>query len=75
MTDTAIEIIGYIAMALIAISFLMKEIRLLRILNLLGAFAFIVYGILLKQAPIYLLNSFILLVHVYYLLKPKTEKK
>ncbi|MEN8786200.1 MAG: uroporphyrinogen decarboxylase [Flavobacteriales bacterium] len=75
MTDSTIEIIGYIAMALIAISFLMKEIRLLRIFNLLGAFTFIVYGVLLDQAPIYLLNSFILLVHVYYLLKPKTEKK
>lgn len=75
MTDNTIEIIGYIAMALIAISFLMKEIRLLRIFNLLGAGAFIIYGILLEQAPIYLLNSFILLVHVYYLLKPQTKKK
>lgn len=75
MTETGIEIIGYIAMALIAISFLMKEIRLLRIFNLMGAATFVVYGILLKQAPIYLLNSFILLVHLYYLFKPKKEEK
>jgi predicted ATP-grasp superfamily ATP-dependent carboligase len=75
MTETGIEIIGYIAMALIAISFLMKEIRLLRIFNLMGAATFVVYGILLKQAPIYLLNSFILMVHLYYLFKPKKEEK
>lgn len=75
MNDLTIEIIGYIAMAFIAASFLMKEIKALRILNSLGASAFIIYGVLLKQPPIYLLNSFILLVHLFYLLNPKKQKK
>jgi hypothetical protein len=75
MNELTIEIIGYIAMALIAISFLMKNIRTLRIFNALGATAFIIYGILLKQPPIYLLNSFILLVHLFYLMNPKKQNK
>ncbi len=75
MTDSTIEIIGYIAMAFVGISFVMKGIKALRLFNLIGASTFIVYGILLNQPPIYLLNTFIVLVNLYYLLKSDTEKK
>lgn len=70
-----INILGYIAMALVGISFLMKDIRTLRLFNLVGAATFIVYGILLNEPPIYILNSFIVTVNLYYLfLKPKPKK-
>jgi|TARA_B110000971_G_C20022714_1_gene507169 hypothetical protein len=75
MSDSIIEYIGYVAMAFIGISFLMKDIRKLRLLNLIGAGLFIFYGILLKQPPIYLLNSFILLVNIYYLFQKKEIEK
>lgn len=75
MSDSIIEYIGYVAMAFIGISFLMKDIRKLRLLNLIGAGLFIFYGILLKQPPIYLLNSFILLVNLYYLFQKKEIEK
>lgn len=75
MSDSIIEYIGYVAMAFIGVSFLMKDIRKLRLLNLIGAGLFIFYGILLKQPPIYLLNSFILLVNIYYLFQKKEIEK
>ena len=75
MSDSIVEYIGYVAMAFIGISFLMKDIRKLRLLNLIGAGLFIFYGILLKQPPIYLLNSFILLVNIYYLFQKKEIEK
>lgn len=75
MDITTIEILGYIAMAFIGISFLMKDIKKLRFLNLLGASLFIVYGILLNQPPIYLLNAFIVIVNLYYLFLFKNLKK
>ena len=75
MEETTIEYIGYVAMAFIGISFLMKDIRKLRLLNLIGAGLFIVYGILLKKPPIYLLNSFIVLVNIYYLFPKKESTK
>jgi hypothetical protein len=75
MSGTTIEYIGYIAMVFIGISFLMKDIRKLRLLNLIGAGLFIFYGILLKQPPIYLLNSFIVIVNLYYLFQKKEIKK
>lgn len=75
MSDSIIEYIGYGAMAFIGISFLMKDIRKLRLLNLIGAGLFIFYGILLMQPPIYLLNSFIVLVNLYYLFQKKETEK
>jgi hypothetical protein len=75
MSGTTIEYIGYVAMIFIGISFLMKDIRKLRLLNLIGAGLFIFYGILLKQPPIYLLNSFIVIVNLYYLFQKKEIKK
>ena len=75
MSGTTIEYLGYIAMALIGISFVMKDIRKLRFVNLMGAILFIVYGALLNQPPIYLLNSFIVVVNVYYLIQKKESTK
>jgi hypothetical protein len=75
MSETTIEYIGYAAMAFIGISFIMKDIRKLRMLNLIGAGLFIFYGILLHQPPIYLLNSFIVIVNLYYLFQKKGSKK
>ena len=69
------EVLGYIAMGFVGISFLMKNILTLRLLNLIGAATFIVYGIMLNEPPIYILNAFIVVVNLYYLLKkPKTLK-
>ena len=75
MSDSIVEYIGYVAMAFIGVSFLMKDIRKLRLLNLIGAGLFIFYGIFIKQPPIYLLNSFILLVNIYYLFQKKEIEK
>ena len=75
MSDDAIQIVGYVAMGLVAISFLMRDIKALRFMNMIGAATFIWWGILLNQAPIYLLNTFIVLVNLYYLLKPTPPKK
>ena len=75
MNELYIEIIGYVAMTLVGISFLMKEIKALRMLNLLGASTFILYGVILSQPPIYILNIFIVLVNLYYLIKLNKEKK
>ncbi|MDB9932366.1 MAG: uroporphyrinogen decarboxylase [Flavobacteriales bacterium] len=72
-----VDIVGYLAMGFIGISFLMKDIRALRLLNLVGAGLFIAYGFLLtpSQPPIYILNSFIVLVNIYYLTKKPEVKK
>jgi len=66
------EWVGYIASALIIWSFLLKEMRSLRIVNSLGCAVFVVYGVLLGFSwPIIITNVFILAVNIYYLTTTK----
>lgn len=62
-----IDAIGYVAMAILLISFMMKDIKKLRWVNTLGCAIFIVYGVLLGSFPILITNAAIVLVNLYYL--------
>ncbi len=62
-----IEIIGYAGTVLIAISLSMKNIVKLRWINLLGASTFALYGLITNTIPVFVLNSYISLVDIYYL--------
>ena len=66
------DIIGYIAMALLLISFLMKDVKKLRIVNSIGCAFFVVYGFLLVTSwPIIITNSAIISINLYYLILRK----
>jgi GNAT superfamily N-acetyltransferase len=67
MDPWILELIGYIASALVAISLMMSSILRLRIINLAGAAAFGVYGVLIDAWPVAIVNAFIVLVNIYYL--------
>jgi len=69
------EIIGYTASALVAISLMMSNIVRLRIVNMIGATAFTVYGILINSIPVAGMNAFIVLVNVYYLIQIWTSNE
>ncbi|QEN05823.1 hypothetical protein EW093_14300 [Thiospirochaeta perfilievii] len=64
-----VELIGYLASILVAISLTMSKILRLRIINLIGAATFSVYGFLLGAYPIFFVNSFIVCINIYYLIK------
>lgn len=71
---TYTEWIGYLASLVLIISFMMKDINKLRIVNSLGAVLFVIYGIMLQiSLPIIITNTFILGVNTYYLLKNKAK--
>jgi hypothetical protein len=69
------ELVGYLASLLLIVSFLMKNISTLRLVNSLGCIAFIAYGFLLQTSwPIIITNAFIVGANVYYLyLRKKPE--
>jgi len=69
------EIIGYVGSVLVALSLSMKNIRLLRRINIVGAFAFSTYGLLIGAIPVFLLNGYIVLIDIYYLYKMNTAKE
>lgn len=61
------QIIGYVGSFLIAVSLTMKNIWMLRRINLVGASTFAIYGALIGAYPVLVLNSFIATVDIYYL--------
>ncbi len=66
------EWIGYLASLALIISFMMKNVRTLRIVNSIGAILFVIYGIMLQISyPIIITNGFILGANIYYLFLKK----
>ncbi len=70
-----VEILGYAASIMVAISLTMKDIVKLRILNFIGCGLFSAYGVMIDSWPVVVTNSFIACVNVYFLLKMQQEKK
>ena len=69
-----IQIFGYFGSVLIAISLTMRSIVRLRWINFCGALVFSTYGLLVSAIPVFLLNGFIVLIDVYYLVQMHRQK-
>lgn len=70
---TMTEWTGYIAMVLLLISFMMKDVKRLRIINSIACAFFVVYGFMLATSwPIIISNGAIILINIYYLFFKKT---
>lgn len=63
------EILGTIASIFVLISFLMKGERNIRLVNIIGAFIFIIYGILINAFSIWFLNGALLIIHILKLIR------
>lgn len=70
-----IEWLGYTASVLVAISFLMKSINRLRIVNTVGAIFFVIYAFAINAIPVALINCFIVCVNIYYLTTQNAVKQ
>ena len=64
-----IEIVGYIGSLLVAVSLSMKSLWKLRWINLAGSLFFSIYGYLIGAMPIFVVNSYISLMNVWYLIE------
>ncbi|MBK9094244.1 MAG: YgjV family protein [Anaerolineae bacterium] len=68
-TQTLYEIIGYVASIVVAISLTMRSVLRLRLVNLIGAAVFTIYGALIHAYPVAVLNALIVLIDLYYLIE------
>ncbi len=68
---TGTEYIGYLASLMVLISFTMKNVKTLRLVNMTGCILFIIYGFLMPTLriglPIIIANVAIFSVNLYYL--------
>ena len=68
-----VEWIGYAASLFVLLSFLMRNIIMLRYVNSIGCLFFVAYGLLLDSWPIIITNVAIVCVNLYYLFINKKE--
>lgn len=66
--ESVVELIGYLGSLLVAVSLSMKSLWKLRVINLAGSFFFAVYGYLIGAVPIFVVNSYISIMNVWYLI-------
>lgn len=68
------EIIGYSASVLLIVSFMLKDITKLRVVNSMGCAFFVAYGFMLgNNWPIIIPNVFIIGVNIYHLNRSKHQ--
>ena len=73
MLNGYIEYIGYLASFLVALSFTLKNIKKLRIVNSFGCLVFVAYGFMIDSIPVIITNSLITLINFYYLSKKNSD--
>ena len=64
-----IELLGIIASLFIIAAFIFKDIKIIRILDAVGALLYVLYGILIHSFSNVLLNSFLVIIQIYHLIK------
>ena len=66
-----VEILGIIATLFVLAAFMLNDVKQIRIVNLIGAILFVVYGILIHSLSVSLLNGILIIIHLYKLIKRK----
>ncbi|MGB1269244.1 MAG: uroporphyrinogen decarboxylase [Flavobacteriaceae bacterium] len=70
MEITLVEIVGYLASIVVLLSFTMKDVKKLRLVNMVGCLLFVVYGFMMPTIrvglPIIITNAAIMGINMYY---------
>ena len=70
-----LELVGYAASVLVAVSLMMTSIIKLRVINLIGAICFVIYGTLISAYPVALVNFVIVIINIVNLKKIFSQKE
>ena len=69
------EIVGITATLFVLLSFLMKEPKHIRSVNIIGAALFAAYGLMINAFSTWLLNGALILIHMVFLHRENKTKK
>lgn len=70
MSPETASYVGYAASFFIVLSFIMKDVRRIRVINLLGCICFVVYGIFSGMLwPVIIPNAILCFVQLFHLVK------
>lgn len=70
MTPEIASYIGYVASFFVVLSFVLKDLKKVRLVNLVGCICFVIYGIFNDMLwPIIIPNAILCVIQLYHLLK------
>lgn len=70
MSPELTNIIGYAASLFVVLSFILKDIKKIRIINLIGCIFFVIYGVFSDYLwPIIIPNAILCFIQLYHLFK------
>ena len=70
-----IEILGLIATLFVLLSFLCNQEKNIRLVNIVGAILFVIYGAFISAPSVYILNGALIGIHIYKIYKIKARKR
>lgn len=68
MESEIYEWIGYAASIFIVLSFMVNDIKKVRIINMIGCVCFVIYGTYFHYWPVVIPNAILILIQLYFLL-------
>ncbi len=70
MTPEIASYFGYAASFFVVLSFVLKDLKKVRLVNLVGCICFVIYGVFSGMLwPIIIPNAILCLIQIYHLLK------
>lgn len=70
MSPEIASYVGYAASFFVVLSFLLKDVRKIRIINLIGCICFVIYGVYSGMLwPIIIPNAILCFIQIYHILK------
>ena len=68
------ELIGVVASVIVAMSFISRKQKIIRIINIIGSILFIIYGALINSPSVFLLNSLAIIINVTRIIQHIKQK-
>lgn len=62
-----LELFGYLGTALVLVSFIMRDIKWLRAINMAGGLVSLIYALLVNTMPVVVLNASLICINAYQL--------
>ena len=66
-----IDIFGYVGSLIVFISFMMKDIKKLRLINTIACIIFVIYGIVKVAYPVAITNIIVVIINIVFLIRNK----
>jgi len=74
MNPDLFEWIGYAASIFIVLSFIVNNVKSIRVINMIGCLCFVIYGIYFEAWPVVIPNAILVFIQLYFLFFKDNKK-